>query len=454
MEIALNAETTQRIRDVLGADVDLAPDRVPGVLARLAVEAPAVYSQVLGELSGSQIRLDSEEEFRRRRRRGVLRRLLFSWGEYETEVGDRLLEKRHIAAAVPLALAVLTMVLLAFSLAFGRRQVPRPAPGTAAVQRQPGPLVVRQETELPPVLVPRQDPTRNKMIGAAPPLYSSPLSGSSAAGMLPVAVLPPGLPGPADVPGLGARSLGSPVVVSQEGSPARAGRSGGEFPTAAVPPVVYNRATEVESTRRETTDADGEGFAKASGSPRGTGTAGGAAQALAPGIRLPATLVTGAIVIPGGSPVPVVVETAEPHGVWTGQAVLGPGNRVQVTLTLATQNRASGARGMVLDPDRLVPGLLGRTTVRYASAAAAMATAGLQAASDYAQAAARQGSISVFDGLGSIVVGGQLPEAWTFLAARVAREFQAHETPGGLVTTTEVPAGAQLIILVTEASAL
>jgi hypothetical protein len=51
------------------------------------------------------------------------------------------------------------------------------------------------------------------------------------------------------------------------------------------------------------------------------------------------------------------------------------------------------------------------------------------------------------------MVGGRLPEAWTFLAARVAREFQARETPGGLVTTTEVPAGARLIILVTEGSA-
>jgi hypothetical protein len=451
MRIALNAETTQRIRDVLGTDVDFAPDLVPGVLARLAVEAPAVYSQVLGELSGSQIRLDSEEEFRRRRRRGVLRRLLFSWGEYETGVGDRLLEKRHIAAAVPLTLAVLTMALLAYSLAFGRHQVPGPAPGTAVVHRQPGPLVVRRETELPPVMVPWQDPTRNKMIGAAPPSYSSPLSRSSVTGMLPVPLLPPGLPGLPDTPALGARSLGSPVVVSLMESPAHEGRSGGPSAAAALPPVVYNRTTDVESTRRDTADSIGVGSAKASASPRGTGAA---APALVPGTRLPATLVTGAIVIAGGSPVPVVVETAEPHGVWTGQAVLGPGNRVQVTLTLATQNRTSGARGIVLDPDRLLPGLLGRTTVRYSSAAAAMATAALQAASDYAQAAARQGSMSVFDGLGSIVVGGQLPEAWTFLAARVAREFQARETPGGLVTTTEVPAGAQLIILVTEASAL
>src|ERR1700737_1087811 len=152
MKIALNTETTQRIRDVLGADVDLAPERVPGVLARLAVEAPAVYSQVLEELSGSQIRLDSEEEFRRRRRRGVLRRLLFSWGEYETGVGDRLLEKRHIAAAVPLALAVLTMTLLAFSMMFGHHAGVPAVPG-AIVHRSPR-AVVRQGTPIPAIGAP------------------------------------------------------------------------------------------------------------------------------------------------------------------------------------------------------------------------------------------------------------------------------------------------------------
>src|SRR5215472_11263074 len=124
MRISLTEETAARIRDVLGADVDLAPDVVPSVLARLAVEAPEVYSHVLEELSGSQIRLDSEGELRRRRRRGLLRRLLFSWGEYETDVGDRVPQKRHLAAALPLALAVLTAALLSLTIVTGRRVVP------------------------------------------------------------------------------------------------------------------------------------------------------------------------------------------------------------------------------------------------------------------------------------------------------------------------------------------
>lgn len=212
-----------------------------------------------------------------------------------------------------------------------------------------------------------------------------------------------------------------------------------------VSPVVYNRSTDLDSARREVADHPAE-------APPGTRTAGSVEQSLIPGTRLPATLMTGAVVIPGGSPVPVVVETAEPRRIWMGQAVLGPSDRVQVTLSLATQNRADGARGIALDPERLVPGLPGRTTVRHASAAAGLAGAALQAASDYAQAATRQGSISMFDGVGSIVVGGQLPEPWTYLAARVAQEFQARGTPAGWVTTTEVPAGVRFIILITGAS--
>ncbi len=438
MKISLNEGTIQRIRAALGNDIDLAPDLVPSVLARLAVEAPAVYSEVLGELSGSQIRLDSEEEFLRRRRRGMLRRLLFSWGEYESGAGDRLLDKRHIAAVVPLVLALLTTMLLAFSLVVGHRVSPGPAQPTV-VAHTPLRGVVRQEMGIP-AIPPRRDPV------VATPSPSSPLSHSSFAGMLPVPALPSNLSSLSDSPAFFARSLGSPVVVSLPGSPTRQAGGTAERGAAALSPVVYNRSTDVESARRETPDHPADGAPPA---PRGTGSA---VPPLAPGTRLPATLLTGAVVVPGGSPVPVVVETAEPHGIWMGQAVLGPGDRVQVTLSLATQNRTGGARGIALDSVRLLPGIPGRTTVRHSSTAAAMAAAALQATSDYAQAAARQGSIGVFDGLGTIVVGGQLPEPWTYMAARLAKEFQAPGTPGGWVTTTEIPAGTQITILITGAT--
>jgi len=166
-------------------------------------------------------------------------------------------------------------------------------------------------------------------------------------------------------------------------------------------------------------------------------------------MRLQATLLTGALVIPGGSPVPVIVETGDPRGIWMGQAVLGPGDRIQVTLVLASHDRVGGARGIALDAERLLPGLPGRTTVRHSSAATALATAALQAASDYAQAAARQGSITVLGGLGFVTLGGQVPEPWTYLAARLAQEFQARGSAGGWVTTTEISAGTQFTILVT-----
>jgi hypothetical protein len=449
MKITLTQETIHRIREALGSDVDLGPEVVPSVLARLAVEAPAVYSKVLEELSGSQIRLDSEDELRRRQRRGMLRRLLFSWGEYESGVGDRLLEKRHIAAAVPLALAVLTIALLAFSLVLGHRA----APARTAVVEKPFRAIVRPETRSPSIVVRQPDPTTGDAMIAAPRRSPvSPPGRSASAGMLPVPALPPGLWGLPDAPGLTGRGLGSPVVVSLQANAREAG-SGGERGTGGLSPIVYNRLADADSTPHEAvghlTDPT---LPKISGSALGPRIPGGLVPSLVPGTRLPATLLTGVVVVPGGTPVPVAVETGDPHGIWVGQAVLGPGDRVQVTVALPVQQRADGVRGIALDPERLLPGLPGRTTIRHSSAVAAMATAALQAASDYAQAAARQVSIGMYGGLGSIVVGGQQPEAWTFLAARLAQDFQARGAPGGWVSTTEIPAGTQLIILITGAS--
>jgi hypothetical protein len=160
------------------------------------------------------------------------------------------------------------------------------------------------------------------------------------------------------------------------------------------------------------------------------------------------------MVASGGPPVPVIVESENPHAVWTGQATLAPGDRIQLALSLSTGpgNRGPAIRGIGLDPDRLLPGLAGRTAVRHSSAAAAMTTAALQAASDYAQAQAQQGTFGLLGGFSGAFLGGRTPEAWSFLAARLAQEFQARSSPGGWVTITEVPAGTRLTILVTGAS--
>ncbi len=441
MKISLAPETARRIREILGSDVDLTPDAVPGVLARLAVEAPTVYSQVLAELSGSQIKLDSEDELRRRRRRGILRRLFFAWGEYETGAGDRLLAKRHVAAIVPLSLAALTLTFLTLSLVLGHRTAPTPSARAAVIARPPR-NVVGPEAGIPSVVVPRSRPfTRDEMVG--PDRFSSvrPTRQTPLAGMLPIPALSPGLSSLADPAALTGRALGSPVVVSLQATAVREGAFRGEPGTGGPPPIVYNRSAEVDPAQHEPTDHPATTTSSRSAQPR-----------LVPGTRIPATLVTGIVAIPGGRAVPVVVETANPHGVWMGQAVLGPGDRVHVTLTLAGQGRADEARGIALEPDRLLPGLSGRTTIQHSSAAAAMAAAALQAASDYAQAIARQGSISVFEGWGSVVLGGQVPEPWTYVAARLAQEFQAKGTQGGWVSTTEVPAGTQIIILITGAT--
>src|SRR5207253_5664515 len=242
---------------------------------------------------------------RRRQRRGTLRRLLFSWGEYETDVGDRLFAKRNVAAAVPLSIAALTLTFLAISLALGHRAVPV-SPQRAPVSPLPSGFA---RSAVPSPYVPRQDSLLREL-GAAP--FGS-LGRASFAG-----ILPPGRPVLGDPTSLATRSPGNPVVVSMQESPAQEiGR-----PTS---PVVYNRTTEREPGQVETA-----GRLTPAGPPQ---------PSLSPGTRIPATLVTGAVVVPGGSPMPVVVETANPIGVWIGQAVLGPADRVHLTVTLAAQSR-------------------------------------------------------------------------------------------------------------------
>ncbi len=449
MRISLTEETAARIRDVLGNDVELDPDVVPSVLARLAVEAPSLYSHVLEELSGSQIRLDSERELRRRRRRGLLRRLLFSWGEYETDAGDRVLEKRHIAAVLPLSLAVLTTVLLGFALFAGHRVLP--APGLRpAVARDPLRENLRQDNRsLSPMLRGLIPAVPHEAFRASRPSTAESLRQSAIPATLPVPTLPPGLAGFPDPSGLAGRGLGSPIVVNLQPSPPGGAVRPGD-PARALSPLVYNRDTDLEGHRREGSAAATDPIGAARG-PAGENTSAPSGSLVA-GSRVSGTLLTGALVVPGGPPVPVLVETTDPHRVWVGQAVAGPGDRVQMTLTLTAPHGGEAARAVVLDPVGLFPGLTGHTTIRHASVATALAAATLQATSDYAQAAARQGSVSFGGPLGPIVLGGQAPEPWTYLAARLAQDFQARGNQGGWITTIELPAGTPLVILIMGAS--
>ncbi|HXQ21550.1 MAG TPA: hypothetical protein VN812_07750, partial [Candidatus Acidoferrales bacterium] len=139
MEITLRPATADRIRQALGDEIDLAPTSVAAALARLAVEAPATYSEVLAEISGTQIRLDSERALVQKRRSAVWRRLLFSWGEYQSDAGDRLIAKRHVAAAVPLGLAGLFLLALVGSAVWGHR--PPLVAGQTGIATPPRPIV-------------------------------------------------------------------------------------------------------------------------------------------------------------------------------------------------------------------------------------------------------------------------------------------------------------------------
>jgi hypothetical protein len=424
VEITLSPRTAQRIRAALGDDVDLSPRTLPTVLARLGVEAPTVYSRVLAEISGSQIRLDSERDLHKRRWRDRLRKALFSWGEFESDVGDRLLAKRHVAAAVPLGMAGVILVLLVLSSAIGHRVSP-PHGRAAAVARGIQPGRGRPHPALPHHGAPARLGARRADLAFLDP---------SLLGPVPVPTRSP-LPssGPFS-PRAPVGPLGNPVVIDLP-SPRHAGAAadGRQSVTSGISPIVYDRVAE-EGARSENSAAPLE-------SPPGPWEV---------GRRVPAHLATGVVVVAGEPPLPVIAETADPRGTWLGRATVDPEGLVQITFALVSPGRTGAVHGIAVDPGRLVPGLLGTTTLRHPRAAAAIVSAAAQAAADYVQALARQEQATIADGWAQLSVGPAAP-AWTYVAARLAQGIQPPGDAGAPVETTEVASGAPLVILVTEA---
>lgn len=413
MEITLSSVTAQRIRAALGDEADLSPGRIPTLLARLAVEAPAVYSQVLSEISGSQIRLDSERELQRRRWRGLFRRWLFWWGEYESDVGDRLLAKRPIAAAVPLGLAGIILILLVLST-LGHR-----ASSHVQVEAHvPSPHSVADRERLAPGL------------GRTPyPTGSGPVSIAS---VQPTVLAPsPFVPEP-----------GNPVVIDLSPTPPAVVR--GSVTAAGISPIVYNRTDDERTAHPETGDLSSPTISP----ERDLGIS---AHQWVPGARVPARLATGVVVVPGGNAMPVIAESTDPSARWLGRATLGPEGLVQVSFTLISPVAPGTVHGMAFDPTRLIPGLLGNTQLRHPQAASAILSAAAQATFDYIQALARQGQAPIADGWAQWMGGPPAPP-WTFVASRLAQGLEPLGTGSGTVETTEIASGAPLVILVTEAS--
>lgn len=492
MEVTLLPATAARVRAVLGEGADLTPSAVPEALARLAVEAPDVYSQVLAEISGSHIRLDSERVLLRRRRRGLIRRALLGWAEYKSDAGDWVVAKRRVAAAVPLGAAAILAIVLAVSAVGHHARSSRAAVVSAAslpaVPRGPRPLGP-QPPRLP-LLPPAPGPA------AALPSGRGSWSGEAvnAAGSLGVLRPVPALP-PVSVLSLGGDvvragdPLISSVVYTRSGS--GGGRTGDRRDSgdaAGMPlavrtsPIVYDRGQSGPKAASAAASPDASG-STSGGAPGQVGTPSATAQSTAPsgndgrgdnpsrgpgdlavsagvissgagaqlwrlGQRVPVRLVTGVIATTGGSPSPVFAESQGDDTLWLGSAVLGADGLIQITFSPATPSGTRTVRGVALDLDTLAPGLRGRTVVRQRRAAAAAVSAAVAAAADYAQAAARNGQVTIGDGWAQFGWGTPGP-AWTYLASRIASEIGGRS--GVTVETTEIAAGTPCTVLIVEA---
>jgi hypothetical protein len=442
VRIVLPPECASRVRAVLGDGVDLSPAAVPHVLARLAEQAPDAYSEVLNRLSGSEILLDSERALHRRHRLAALRRLLFGWGEYQSDAGDRLVAKRRVAAALPVALAALLLVTAGLG-ALLHRPHSGSRPRASARSGRPAASVPHERAPVQPAAVrrPRLWPAPWNSTGlqtAAPP--PSPHPTLSLPPVPPLAVPPaPALPrADASVP---------PAVVFTAAPPESGTARRPDSPPRS--PVVYARdaAGDTDDAAEPTADTAGRAARAAAAAPPRIGD------------RLAAHLATGIAVAPGVPPVPVIVEAAD-GSTWLGRAAAQGDGRISIAVdnagpaasgvpASAAPPPARHVGGVVLEPDRLLPGLPARAVVRRRQLAAAVIGAAAQAASDYMQALARAAQLSVADGTAQVSVGGAAP-AWTYAVSRVA-DLLAPQAPGGTVETLEVPAGTPCLILVTEA---
>ena len=443
MEITLGSESATRIRAVLGDDIDLSPAAVPRVLARLAEESPALYSEVLGRLSGSDVRLDSERTLHRRHHANALRRALLGWGEYESEAGDRLLAKRRVAAAVPLALAILMLVLGGISSLL-HRPSRGPAAHVSAGRVAPAGLPARSErttTLRPPALEGFQWPPRPARTAFAP--IAEPAAPRTISQLPPLPALP--VPGP-----VGFRLVGPPppsIVFSRTQTPT-AGSDRGDV-DAPRSPVVYARDISPDSGQPSEP--------RSASSPELRATS--ESKTIKVGDRVPAQLVTALIVAAGTAPVPVVAQGTD-GSTWLGYAGLEPDRRIHILFRAVDRTRTGAAsgtppafvtpsNGVALDRERMSPGLPGRVVIRRGATAAAAIAAVAQAASEYVQAVARAGQFTVSDGGTQISVGAPAP-AWTYAASHFA-DMLNPQTARVAIETFELDLGTPCYILITGA---
>ena len=87
--------------------------------------------------------------------------------------------------------------------------------------------------------------------------------------------------------------------------------------------------------------------------------------------------------------------------------------------------------------------------MRQAAVAAAALSAATQAAASYARALAQQGQTAIA-GDWSQWAWGQPGPAWTYLASSLADSIAPPSRVPGPIETSEVAAGAPIVILVTE----
>lgn len=461
----IDDKTRKDIEEVLGGPLPPpTSEEFLVLMQRLAAENPDLRRRILEALSASPVELPSERHQRRLDRQALIRRLLFGWLQRETFAGDVVWDKRRILASAFGAMAVLLVAMFAVNQAVWQPPVtqeppvpaaPRPAT-SAPPSRSTAPAMPtspeRPRIPVPAAMAPTSSPlpempaTHIPQVGPAgriPPLPP----GAAVRRLANPPVFPDAPPIPAWLAAPPTADLqpasSSPRLIIQEApertEPSRTlivyqAQQAAALPGAGAPPqgaVVYDRGGQITA---------------AAVPPTPTG------PTLRPGHLAAARLVTALALVPGAGAMPVVAASDAPALTWLGEATLGADGLVQITFHTAIGEQTSvPVRAVALDATSRRPGLEAQVRTVARNTAAAVVGAALRSTQDYVQALLQQRQVTITNGWATITTG-EVPPFWMLLGSRLAELLAPRAQEAARpIQVAEMPAGAQLAILVLQA---
>ena len=402
---------------------------------------PDLAEEVINAYTGTTERLPSEAEAAAERRRQRVHRSLFE--RFVRPDGLRTGRTRlNLRKTINWIAAAVALFVIIWSVAPKSARVSTPARRALsatprAVARSSSPSAVPTIPSPAPSPALSSNPRPNTTAGpgvplltVSPPMFPPRVSGARS-GLVPT---------PPPMPGLFTRTAAQVIVFEasqvQPGSTSPlpqvvvfASQDGAVSTPAPAPVVVFDASATRASVGSSVMPPAASGA-----------SAQAAADAVARGELLEATLATPVAVTSSGGATPALAEIAQgplEGTVLVGQATRSPEGLVliQFNMLIAKDGREQPFRAAAYDAQVGRLGVGGQVSTMMPGAASALLGATLQSVSDYFKARAQQQQVTVTNGFLAITQG--TPSFWDGLASAVARAFapSAQSTTGPTVVT-------------------